>query len=430
MPLSLNWRAKGMSVFRAISVPTLPACMRKLLIVIALFLLSVVPTAQAAQTAPTHQWTSVQAETVWRWLDQADREAIAIDPAISTQLRTAIDNGDQASMDESAQAGAMRLLLAYHGQCCSVQLPANWHITQSVTREMLAERLEQALTQNQISMLFRASRPRHPHYRVLARAYENESDEARRANLALNLARWRSLPLPTEGRYIIVNAAAQELTVWDGTKLHDRRRVIVGTPGTRTPVFAAEVSGVVLNPWWNIPSSIAAEGIGAFVRRDPAGARARGYIYSQGRYRQMPGDNNALGRMKLVMPNRFSVFLHDTSNRELFERDERLLSHGCVRVQGAVEFAARLLEGTDWTRAAVDEVVDLGETTTIPTAEVMPIFIAYFTAEPGELGGVQFLPDVYGRDGSAGMVPGALRRFAFPMQVGDPIGCDVANQPS
>ncbi|WP_052769065.1 L,D-transpeptidase family protein [Aurantiacibacter marinus] len=403
--------------------------MRIVLIAACIFVMSVAPPAQAVTMPPADRWDAVQAEAVWHWLQRADHEAITIDPVLGTRLRTAIDSGDRASIDQSAQAAAMRLLLAYHGQCCSAQLPGSWHISQPVTPEMLADRLNQAVANDQISLLLRASRPRHPQYLGLARAYANESDADRRANIALNLARWRSLPLPKEGRYIVVNTAAQELTVWDGDRAIDRRRVIAGTRATPTPVFAAQVSGVVLNPWWNIPASIAAEGIGSFVRRDPAGARARGYIYSQGRYRQMPGDNNALGRMKLVMPNRFSVFLHDTSNRELFGREERLLSHGCVRVQGAIEFASLMLEGTDWTRAAVDEVVDLGETTTIPTAEVIPIFVAYFTAEADEEDTVQFLPDVYSRDGTAGLIPRALRRFAYPVQSANPIGCNEAIQP-
>ena len=119
------------------------------------------------------------------------------------------------------------------------------------------------------------------------------------------------------------NSAAQELTLWEGTTIMDSWRVIVGKPSSPTPVFSVDVSGVMLNPWWNIPSSIAAKGIAAFVRQNPTAARAQGYIYNNGRYRQMSGDNNTLGRMKLVMPNRFAVILHDTSNRELFTLKER-----------------------------------------------------------------------------------------------------------
>lgn len=279
-------------------------------------------------------------------------------------------------------------------------MPANWHISPTVSDAQLRKRIEAALATNQVDLMLRTNRPSHPYYRALAQAYERETDRPMRALIALNLARWRSLPLPAHGRYLIVNAAAQELTLWEGPTKLGNRRVIVGKTTSPTPIFSAEVSGVVLNPWWEIPSSIAAEGIAAFVRRSPAAARAKGYIYSNGRYRQMPGDTNALGRMKLVMPNRFTVFLHDTSNRELFERDERTLSHGCVRVDRALDFAAVLLDGADWTREEVDEAVASDVTKTVSLARPVPLYIAYFTAEPDGIGGVRRLPDIYGRDGS------------------------------
>ena len=211
------------------------------------------------------------------------------------------------------------------------------------------------------------------------------------------------MALPATGRYLIANTAAQELVLWEGRTQVDSWRVIVGKTSSPTPVFAAEVKGVVLNPWWNIPHSIAAEGIGAFVRRNPAAARAKGYVYSNGRYRQMPGDNNALGRMKLVMPNRFTVFLHDTSNRELFELDNRTLSHGCVRVDRALQFAETLLSADGWGPSQIHKTVAAGKTVTIPLSQSIPFYIAYFTAAPDGEGGIRFLADIYSRDGSAAL---------------------------
>lgn len=397
--------------------------MRTLIFAVILACAALTGPAIAASEA---RWDAVQAETVWRWLQRAENDGIEVDNGLSTGLREAMDSNDEARRNALADEAAMRLLRAFHGQCCGPRMPANWHIEQHVTQRTLAARLDEALAAGQIDLLLRAARPGHPHYRTLAAAYAREDEPDQRRVLALNLARWRTLPLPAQGPYIIVNAAAQELTVWDGTRLIDRRRVINGTRATRTPVFRADVTGVVINPWWIIPSSIAAEGIGAMVRRNPAAARARGYVYSNGRYRQMPGDNNALGRVKLVMPNRFSVYLHDTSNRELFALDERLLSHGCVRVEEAIGFAELLLDGTAWDRAAIDEVIESGETTMAELAQPIPVFIAYFTAEPNGDGAVRWLDDVYGRDQEALSLPQALRRFPYPVRSDDFIGCDTA----
>ncbi|RZV31828.1 MAG: L,D-transpeptidase [Sphingomonadaceae bacterium] len=355
-------------------------------------------------------WRPAQTENLLHWVLKADEEAIELPDGIEVDLRAALASPDRQRLDMAANTAALALLRAYHGKCCGPSLPRNWHISQTVSDADLRAQLAAALAQNRLDPMLRASRPNHPHYRALTTAFASEPDKARGRLLALNLARWRSLPLPRTGRYLIVNVAAQELTMWDGQTQVDSWRVIVGKTSSPTPVFSVEVTGVVINPWWIIPSSIAAEGIGAFVRRSPAAARAKGYFYSSRRYRQMPGDNNALGRMKLVMPNRFTVFLHDTSNRKLFEQDERRLSHGCVRVDRALQFAATLLSGSGWEQAEVDAVVAAEKTRTLPLSRPVPLYIAYFTAEPTSDGTVRFLPDIYRRDGVAALKLPAPRK--------------------
>lgn len=244
-----------------------------------------------------------------------------------------------------------------------------------------------------------ATSPDHPYPAALQDAYAAESDPARRATIAANIERWRRMPASLGPRYLIVNAAAFEVSLWEGRRQMGRWRVIVGTPRTPTPIFQAEVSGVIFNPWWEIPASIAAEGIASMVRNRPAAARQRGYVYQNGRYRQRPGPGNALGLMKLVMPNPYSVFLHDTSNRTLFERDVRALSHGCVRVGDAMGFATELLAARPgWNRARTDEVVASGQTMRIDLPEPIPVYIGYFTAEPAEDGTIRYFADIYNRD--------------------------------
>lgn len=247
----------------------------------------------------------------------------------------------------------------------------------------------------------------HPHIDALQAAYAAETDPARRATLASNLERWSRMPAALGARYLIVNAAAFEVSLWEGRREMRRWRAIVGTVRTPTPIFQAEVSGVIFNPWWEVPASIAAEGIASMVQNRPDAARQRGYVYQNGRYRQRPGPGNALGLMKLVMPNPHSVFLHDTSNRSLFDRDVRTLSHGCVRVGDALDFASELLATRPgWNRARTDEVVASGQTMRIDLPEPIPVYVGYFTAEPDENGAIRYFPDVYNRDRQSAAMTG------------------------
>lgn len=241
-----------------------------------------------------------------------------------------------------------------------------------------------------------AAGPIHLQRSTLEAALATERDPAKRAVLRANLDRWRDLPGRLGRRHIFVNAASQEVELWENGRLVDRWAAIVGTPRTQTPSFSAEVTGVNLNPWWYVPASIAREGIAAMVRNNPAEARRRGYVYANGSYRQRPGPSNALGRMKLVMPNSHAVYLHDTPSRQLFDRAQRAYSHGCIRVQDAMGFAATLL-GTD-TASLEAERAD-GRTRTMPLAAPVPVHIGYFTAVADGEGGVRYLDDIYGRDG-------------------------------
>lgn len=349
-----------------------------------------------AQAAPS--WTRDQAGQLFNWLERAPEEAIDLPEETVAAFRSALGGDDQERLDETAQNAALKLLQAWHGRCCGAKRPQWWHIDAGADEEELRAGLEAALRNDSLGAYLLSARPTHPHYEALVELYGQETRKDRRAIIAANLARWRWMPGELGQRYLLVNIASQNLTLWDRGRVTGRWRVIIGKPATKTPVFTTHVTGVVINPWWEIPSSIAAEGIASFVRRNPAAARARGYVYQNGRYRQMPGDNNALGRMKLVMPNPYSVFLHDTSNRELFGEERRAFSHGCIRVDRALSFAATLLARDGWDMAQVDEVVTSGKTRTIDLSDHLPLYVTYFTAEPAPSGDIRFLEDLYGRD--------------------------------
>ena len=199
----------------------------------------------------------------------------------------------------------------------------------------------------------------------------------------------------------------------------DTRRVIVGEPFRQTPQFAGHITHVVVHPSWHVPPSIAAEEIlpllraapesfaddievwttGPLSRRIAAGsvdwsqeaAQAPGH-----RFVQRPGPRNPLGRVKFLLPNPFAVFLHDTPGTGLFERQDRDLSHGCVRVEGAVDLARTLLD--DRARVRFEALLAATDTGTVELPEPLATYVIYWTVSVTATGEVHFLRDAYDAD--------------------------------
>ena len=194
------------------------------------------------------------------------------------------------------------------------------------------------------------------------------------------------------------------------------RANIVGKPGrTATPQLAETVEGVIFNPTWTVPQSIVkGEGLGARVLGNPGWARANGYKGTRDRETgfvtvvQQPGPGNSLGLMKLDMPNPHAIFLHDTPSRNLFNTENRALSHGCIRTERATELAITLAilaqnptNDVERQTAAEEAVAILksGDYTKVPFAETtMPVYITYFTMGTDIDGEMRAFKDIYGRD--------------------------------
>lgn len=373
--------------------------MKKLLVLLALMLMSAAP---ARAQSPEPRWTRAQVERLIRWMSGASDEGLASMAAEVPALRAVTDGGEPDAMNRVATDAAVRLLTAMRQGCCNAALHSGWHIAEDRVWPDARTAVADALARNRLDALFAEARPAHPYYAALRAAYARETNPARRATLAANLDRWRWMPRDPGTRYLLVNTAAFEATLWQNGRVRGRWSVIVGKTGSPTPVFQATVTGVTFNPWWEIPDSIARESVAGLFARNPAEAARRGYVREGGRYRQQPGAGNALGRMKLVMPNRYSVYLHDTPAQALFARSTRAYSHGCVRVEDALGLATTLLSDSGrWTRAETDALVASGQTRTVPLPAPIPVYIAYFTAEPDELGAIRYFPDVYHRDGGA-----------------------------
>jgi murein L,D-transpeptidase YcbB/YkuD len=214
------------------------------------------------------------------------------------------------------------------------------------------------------------------------------------------MERWRWLPRDLGGSHVEVNIPEFELAVVrDGAVAH-RAKVIVGKEDTPTPVFSNALQFIIVNPSWNVPQSIINKEMLPKHGGDLSYLARRGWKvgYHNGKLtvRQPPGEGNALGRIKFMFPNDFSVYLHDTPSRGLFSADRRAFSHGCMRVEDPFALAEAVLgPGSGWSEERVKRLIG-GSERYINLAKPLPIHIEYFTAFVDEYGRLQMRDDLYG----------------------------------
>lgn len=360
-----------------------------LLIMVPLFSCAAEPVAETPVPAPVAVWSAQEIAQLKTWLAHASADALPVQPV------PALDQTDAAQLDAAATGAALALARQH---LLGATPRTGWAIDDASDQAIdLPARLSAALAAHDLDAFFRALSPRHPDYAVLKAAYATEPNALRRARIALNMERWRWMPLDLGPRHVLVNVPAFEATLSETGKPARIWPVVVGKLSTPTPVLSAQISGVIYNPWWEVPESIVRESVGGLMRRAPAAAAARGYVFDQGRYRQKPGPSNALGQMKLAMPNPQAIYLHDTPSKRHFALPVRAFSHGCIRVGNALDFAATLLEGVT-TRAKADAIVKSAKTQMVPLTAPIPVYIAYFTASVDAGGKIRFSNDIYGKD--------------------------------
>ena len=223
----------------------------------------------------------------------------------------------------------------------------------------------------------------------------------RLGQIAANLERFRWLPRSLGERYILVNVPAFELTAYDSGKAALQMKVIVGQDyqGKSTPVFSDSMEFVVFRPYWIVTDSIASKEIYPKAEADPDYLARNNYeivtIEHKKRVRQKPGDKNSLGLVKFMFPNDFNIYLHDTPQGELFNKDVRAFSHGCIRLQHPDSLAQFVL---GWPMDSVHhEMHDGPDDHRVNLKRKIPVYIVYFTTylRDGEL---YFGNDLYGRD--------------------------------
>jgi murein L,D-transpeptidase YcbB/YkuD len=232
----------------------------------------------------------------------------------------------------------------------------------------------------------------------------------RLGEIAANMERYRWLPRSFGARYVFVNVPAFKLEAYDSGQKALEMKVIVGQEyqDKATPVFADSMETVVFRPYWNVPPSIAAKEI--FPKGSAYMASENMETYSEGgqtAVRQRPGPKNALGFVKFLFPNDFNIYLHDTPNHELFNKDVRAFSHGCIRLEKPDELAQWVL---GWPADRVEQAMKDGpDNKSVKLPRKIPVYITYFTTYINN-GQLYFGNDLYGRDDKLvpAVMPGAM----------------------
>lgn len=319
------------------------------------------------------------------------------------------------------------------------------------TRVDVAARLREALDSSGVAETLSSLAPSHAQYMGLQQALAryratspgglgaDEDHGWRIRQLEMNMERWRWAPRELGEQHVLVNVAGYELQVVEGYRPVLAMRVVVGERASPTPLFSDVMTYVVFSPYWNIPESILRQETLAQIAEDP-GFMARAGIEAvrvsgdaveridaaaidwsvdlaeQGvRFRQAPGPENALGRVKFIFPNHFSVYLHDTPNTAVFDRARRAYSHGCVRVEDPVGLAQQVLrEEPGWTRDRIVAAMDAREETVVRLEHPIPVHLGYWTAWVQQDGTVAFTDDPYGLDRRHDEALRRARRRATP----------------
>lgn len=293
-----------------------------------------------------------------------------------------------------------------------------------------AEILAEAASASSLTSHLKAVAKRNPVYQGLLRQLVKWREQSmdRRASpgsadvqdverrLLLNLERARALPVGSAGKYIVVDAANARLWLFDDGEVRDTMKIVVGKAEEQTPLAAGLIRSMVLKPYWNVPPDLIRDRIAQRVLGEGVSyLRDRQYQVLSGweddamvlnpgkinwqdvasgtidaRVRQLPGAGNAMGDMKFLFPNQFGVYLHDTPSKSLFDRDDRSLSSGCVRLEDAPRLAAWLFGEQPPSGSGEAEEV-------IPLPVPVPVYLTYFTVR-WDSSALELARDVYGRD--------------------------------
>lgn len=248
----------------------------------------------------------------------------------------------------------------------------------------------------------------------------NKTVDFRIKQMLVNLERLRWVPVEIENDYLLINIPEFKLHVFENKKMLWEANVVVGKEAKQTSIFKGHISRIILNPYWNIPNSIINAEILPKLKQNSnylsrnnmevvsyKGTRINTSTINWKKYsknvpfiiRQRPGKNNSLGKMKFLLPNNFSIYLHDTPSKELFDRTKRDFSHGCIRVENSKKLALHLLQNEIiWNEKKLNTILETNRETGIEINPTIPVYIIYFTAWVDSKGNLNFRNDVYNLD--------------------------------
>jgi murein L,D-transpeptidase YcbB/YkuD len=228
--------------------------------------------------------------------------------------------------------------------------------------------------------------------------------EQRLKQILINMNRMRWMPQQPAGKLILVNIPEFVLHFFDGTNKVFDMPVVVGKEGHNTMMFTGKLSQVVFSPYWNVPPGIVEKEILPHMANNP------NYLEEQDMeqtgtedglpvIRQRPGEKNSLGKVKFLFPNSFNIYFHDTPAKELFNKDKRAYSHGCIRLSDPLKMAEYLLkDNPSWPPEKIIEAMNSGNEQFVKINDPVPVFITYYTAWVDENNQLHFRDDIYGKD--------------------------------
>ena len=362
--------------------------------------------AQSAQPPtpaplPPAVWDLMSAQQLLSYIQQIGGEGLDPEDYDPEGLIAAIQTANPLAF--SAAATERFNLVSSDLALGHVKKPArtDWY---TVDKDLNAEKqdglLRSALAAHDIRNALDSLLPTHPQYAALKLALEKTpvSETAKRNRIRVNMDRWRWLPRDLGEKYIIVNVPGFHATLVENGVNRWKQRAIAGKLSTPTPQLSAMATGVILNPWWEVPKSIEKEAAGkkGFVPVKGADGKIQ-------RWRQPPGPTNALGQLKFVLPNSKAIYLHDTNARSRFNDSVRALSHGCIRTQHIVDLATELLgdDGGTWTPEKIKATLASKKTVQASFVKPLPVYIVYFSSAALLDGRIVDYKDLYGRDSKA-----------------------------
>lgn len=382
------------------------------------------PEVPAPPPPPPPVWTLVDANQLLLSILTSSKEGLDPKDYDAAGLMTAMRSNDPVLLSAAATERFNLLssdLALGHVRGKDRQ---NWHIPDpDLDAARQDQLLRYSLAQHRIGEALAGLLPTHPQYAALKHALEvtpkAEADKVNR--IRLNMDRWRWLPRDLGDRYIIVNVPAYTAALVENGVTVSRHRAVAGALKTQTPQLMATATGVILNPWWEVPPSISKE-----VAGKPGYVALKGPDGKLLRWRQPPGPRNALGQIKFVMYNPQNIYLHDTTAKTLFDAKARAYSHGCIRTEHILLLAERLLsegapvpaaapasapaaaDGTTpepaatpapWTPERVKEVVASQKTVQANFPKPLPVYIVYMSSAALQDGSIKDYADIYKKDG-------------------------------